>query len=234
MNYLLPFLFLFSSLSAVTITIDKVGGYWDNVSGSPVNLTGEGSNQINWGKSTGSGQSGYRFDASSPTLYPVNIGTTFTLGNFTHINQPITGGSITGARLNTTLDLTIDGVALKNLHFAYDFLHTETPNIKGSCPAGSSSVCDDIVKSTDNVLMSDVFNINGVDYTVSILGFDVNGKPLSEFLTKEGKINVATLRAVITKATVGVPDVNLYLSLGAFLLVVSFIAYRRKQAIKQS
>lgn len=216
------------SLSAVTITVNSVTGTWSNVTGSPSSLIGVGTNQINWGNSTGSGQSGYRFDGNAPPLYSVGIDTPFSLGNFTHFNQPITGDSITGATLNTTVNLTIDGTALSNLNFSYNFLHNETPNVAGTCAAGSVSVCDDIVQATNNVLVSDVFNINGVDYTLSILGFSLNGNFFTDFMTKEGKTNIASLQGVITRATVGVPDLSTYLTLATFLAIGVGVAYRRK------
>lgn len=215
---------------ATNIKINSVSGIWTNVTGNPYNLNGNNTKQISWGKSTGNGQSSYKFQGKAPPIFSVDINTPFKVGTFTHYNKPIQNNSITGATLDTTFSLTIDGVTLNNLHFSYNFLHNETPNSK-PCQAGSASVCDDIVKITNNVAQSNTFKINGVDYTISFTGFKINGQTFSEFFTKENYTNTASLVAVITKAVVGVPEPETYLTLGSFILagaVLAALSKRRK------
>lgn len=214
------FAFLFISPTSganAAITIDSVSGVWGPVTGGGGTLNGVGTNEIRWGNSTGFGQSGYRFDGAAPPIFAVDIDVPFTLGEFTHFNNPITGGSISEAQLNTTVDLTIDGNVFSGLSFVYNFLHDETPN-SSPCQAGSVSVCDDIVDAQNNSAISDIFNIDGVDYTLEVTGFQVDGMQFDQFMTQEKKTNVADLRGVITKANVEVPEPSTYLMLGGFLM----------------
>jgi len=226
----LALVFVPASLPAV-ITIDSVTGTWNNVQGNPSLLNGVGTNEIRWGIPTEFDQSGYRFDGNAPPFFPVNVDVPFTLGQFTHFNEPIFGDSITGTDLNAVVDLTIDGVQLQGLQFNYSFLHDETPNIPGSCAAGSVSVCDDIVEIVNNFPISDVFEIDGEEFTIEVLGFEMNGDFFEDFMTEEGETNIADLRAIITKADVEIPEPSTYLMMGTFLgLSMLLLAYRKKTA----
>lgn len=219
MNRFLQIIFMFGiifpSLSYGNVSLESVIGQWTSVTGTD-RASGIGTNEIRWGRPTTGDQSGYRFDGFAPPAFSVDIGEVFSLGNFTHFNEPIRRFSITGARLETTIDLNIDGTPINDLNFVYDFLHNETTN-SAPCLPGSVSVCDDLVQIVNNEPLSDSFRINGIDYTVRILGFEVNNQLFEEFLTEEDKTNVATLKAVITAREVPVPEPGTYLLLTLFL-----------------
>lgn len=207
------------------ITVNSVSGIWQNVIGGQ-NVTGVGTNQIRWGDTTPSDNSGYGFVGVAPPSQVVAIDTAFNLGTFTHYNFPIPSGSaISGATLKTSVNLNIDGIAVNGLTFSYNFLHDETPNVAGQCPAGSASVCDDIVKVENNIAQSSVFSINGVDYTLKVTGFDISGGG-NTFLTQENQSNSANLQGVITRA-VGVPEPATYALLATCLLGCYLV--RRRQ-----
>lgn len=219
--------FIFPGASFAAISVDSVIGKWTSVNGTNT-ASGVGTNEIRWGIPANEDQSGYRFDGFAPPAFNVNIGEIFSLGDFTHFNEPIRRYSITGARLETTLDLTIDGQVLNDLSFVYDFLHNETTN-EAPCLPGSASVCDDLVQIVNNEPLSDSFNINGVDYTVKILGFEINDTLFEQFLTQEGKTNIATLKAIVTAREIPVPEPATYLLLSIFLIGVCLRSYSARK-----
>lgn len=210
--------------SAVDIT--NISGNWTSVTGGE-NLQGLNTNQINWGGSDQSlhEKSGYRFNPA-PNLFNIDPDTNFILGTFTHINKPITSGtSITQAVLAVTL--TIPNV-VENLSLSYIFNHNETPNTFGQCPAGSASVCDDIVTAASNPVVTQMFTINGNEYTLTIRGFEVNGSTFAKFMTKEDANNSAYLVAQISAPVqTPVPEPGTYLLLGTTLGFVLLLKHRR-------
>lgn len=219
--------FLIMTTAFAAISVEGVQGKWKNVQGGTF-VQETGTKQIYWGgqNQTKSQKSSYRFDKPVPTIFPVAIGQPFILGTFTHFNHVIPIGSgIQSADLKVKISFNIDGTLLKNLPFTFTFNHNETPNIAGKCPAGSLSVCDDIVSFTNNHSQSTVITINGQQYTIDITGFMVNGNLVQQFLTQENKTNIAQLQAVIT--TVGVPEPSTYLMLGSTLAIALF-AMRKK------
>lgn len=226
------FFFSISVQAATPITINSVTGNWVSVTGGQ-NLTGLNTSQINWGWGAGTGlqNSGYRFTGDAPPVYGVTTGSTFNLCTFTHINYPVPlGTSITGARLAITASITIGTTTLNNINLTYDFKHTETPNVR-PCQAGSISVCDDIVAIVNNTPLSDVFTVDGVQYTLTVLGFQVGNTQFSQFYTQENKTNNAVLKAMITAVNVPVPEPGTYMLLLSFLLL-AFAIKRRSHALQ--
>ncbi len=217
---------------AATIQVNSVTGAWQNVQGG-AGVVFPVPNEVRWGTVTPtSAKSGYRFDGDAPPLFPVTIDVPFSLGLMTNYNQPIPSGSgIDSADLKTTVNMTIDGNPINNLHFTYTFLHDETPNIPGSCPVGSSSVCDDIEKLLNNTAQSDTFNIGGVDYTIKVIGFQIGNQQASQWLTPEGGTNNAHLLGIVTKS-IRVPEPATYLLLGSTILVAMVAMRRKKCAVK--
>ena len=73
-----------------------------------------------------SGKSGYRFDGNAP-FSGLAADAIFTLGTFTHFNNPLFAGtSITGARL--TVDIMADffnglTTVTRNVQSVFDFAH---------------------------------------------------------------------------------------------------------------
>lgn len=190
-----------STISDIVIT--SVTGEWTSVTGG-TNVSGLNSNAISWGTTTPSGgpQSGYTFvGVAPPATAPFSSDTVFTLGDFTHDNFPINAGtSITGATLDVTTDFTIGGVA-GSLTSQIIFDHFETPNDASPCPGGDGIPCGDIVTPTLNVGASDSLTIDGVDYFVSVTGFNMG----ASFLTAENASNTATLLGTFTADVAAIP-----------------------------
>lgn len=207
---------------AQAVDITSISGKWTSTTGGQ-NVTGVNTNQIKWGGDDQSSieKSGYNFVAS-PNLFNIDPNTPFVLGTFTHINNVIPSGtSITKAVL--AVSLTIPNV-IQNLNLSYVFNHNETPNVAGQCPAGSTSVCDDIVTAVSNPVVTQTFTLNGKEYTLTISGFQVNGNTFTNFLTREGADNSALLIAQISAP---VPEPSTYLLLGSTLGMLMFLKHRR-------
>lgn len=219
---------------AVSLDIDSVTGAWSDVTGTPFNLQGVGTTAIHWGDPVSSGgpQSGYIFSGVAPppvTGIPAN--SPFNLGTFTHDNQTIQpGGSITGARLTITISGTAhDGGDDPFTKVAvFDFTHDETPNVSGSCPPLSVSVCDDIVTIATNVGGSQLLTVDGVDYIFAFSGFLIGGNPFTQFLTQEGQPNIATIEGIlIQQSLVPLPAALPLFATG--LGALGLLGWRRKR-----
>ena len=189
-----------------TVTIDSVTGTFDAVTGNPTFLTGLGTNTIFWGTLDPGEtlQSGYKFAGVSNLTF--NLGDTFDLGTFTHINEPIdTGTSITGATLDVTIKFQINGGAQQTLTSQFLFAHDETPNNCTPLPG----CANDIVTALTNVGASTTLNVGGNNLLFSFTGFEVGTGPqqqlLTQFSSPEGQSNDAFLFGTFQTAAVPGP-----------------------------
>jgi hypothetical protein len=186
----------FTNLTAAWI--DPVGG--DIVSNnSPTSSTVTAT--INWGDS--GGVSGYDFTfLADPVPNPAaTADNPFNFGTFVHRNQPITAGTaITSVTLRLSGDIFIDSNFVENTTYDFLFTHDETPNTPGPCPYGDGTPCGDGV-TVSALSTNDTFTLNGVEYTLSILGFIPEGgsTPSTFFFSDEELDNSATLQAVFTE-----------------------------------
>ncbi len=197
---------------AASIRFDSLQAMWANPTGGSYVTMSSGYGDpvdIRWGKPWGrsGGKSGYTFDAVDTPFTRVQDAV-FALGEFTHINKVIWGGtSISSVELFLKADITAipdagPEVSLGTSIFRFLVKHTETPN-NGNCPAGSVSNCDDIVSITA-LDSSDTVSIGGVDYTLSILGFAESvadasaGNFDSQFLSPEHGSNTRILAGKFT------------------------------------
>jgi len=199
--------------------------------GSPDTLTGIGTNEIRWGIPADGAKSGYRFDGLTvPTSFAdldALLAAQFEVGDFTHINFPITGGSITQATLQMTMTIQDTGVGggSQILNFSFNFTHNETDNLTdqagtGSCPAtGTTPIpaagCPDVV-GLQTVFSQEIVNIGGQELVLEVIGFVPEGQtdPTGSFVTSESANNVASLlvrlRAPIPEpATLGILGLGL-------------------------
>ena len=134
-----------SPAAAVPFSITDVDGAFLNavpavaIGGNPNNVTAR------WGDpATLGGQSGYNFDAVVPPqldgAVPPSPTAWFHLANFTHLNKPIFGTTLSSIGLNVTLDFAIGAVSFPDRTFLYTLTHNETPNAF-PCPAFQQSPC---------------------------------------------------------------------------------------------
>src|SRR5580765_9095320 len=204
-----------ASASAAQITFVSVAGNWhdptDNVPGNqqgdPVITNGVPTSSISWGVTSGS-QSGYDFSRSIPGAQTLPPAPTpfFPLGTFTHRNFPVSDPSLTSVQLDVVLVLNVDGVQTGPLKFTFTFNHEETPNNQMPCPYPTpvGEGCTDRVTFVSSPSPT-TFNVGGVDYTLS-MSFVVNGNPVSEFITREGLINTASLVGQFTLPPSAIPE----------------------------
>lgn len=218
---LILLLLLFSSsLYAVPITVVSVGADWSDVQGGAgtVNVIGSdpipGDEEIRWGTPTDAGQSGYRVDAAA-VPFTVETGDVFSLGLFTHTNQPIVfDTSITGAQLDIYTDFMIGTTPFSEGAFSFAFTHNETSNGCEPLP-----VCASDIVSFTGLETSDTFFIDGIEYTLDLVGFSVNGMVFDELSTLERSINTAELLA--TFRAVPAPPAILLMALGLMGIALS-------------
>ncbi|MBT1450553.1 PEP-CTERM sorting domain-containing protein [Glaciecola sp. XM2] len=209
--------------SAALVEFKNISGVW--VDDEPdAAVTGEGTSQIRWGNSTT--QSGYDFVAGADTsvTVPPSPSAAFALGDFTHLNFPVSPPSLESVTLSVTLDILIDGIAAGASTFLYNFTHFETPNNGNPCAAGGAQPCPDLVSFSVSDA-SDSFLIGGVNYTVNILGFSTDGGTTitDSFLTLENQSNTATLFANVTTSNVSEPSL-----LALIGIVLAGVGFRKR------
>ncbi|QUJ68894.1 THxN family PEP-CTERM protein [Photobacterium sp. GJ3] len=211
----------------VTVQFGNFTGSWINASatagaGQPV-ATGNGTSnpQLRWGTppSANDPQSGYDFQSmpAMATSFDTDAGssTDFSLGMFTHLNNPIfiSDGfsSLQSVDLQLSTTVSIDGSSPIDVDFVFSFTHFETPNPADPCangmPNGSGvniNGCADIITVT-TAQFSDVIVIDNIAYTINIQGFLANGMYAESFQTIEQNTNFATIIANISATDISVP-----------------------------
>lgn len=216
------------------LTINSVTGVWSDVTGNPTNFDNFG-DEIRWGTpATNAGRSRYIFaGATPPAIGPLAPnGPTFDLGTFRHVNRPIFGNSITGAKLTVTFDVNYNdgnpGGLDTQLESVFEFTHFETPNNGNPCAAGGSQPCPDLVTAVINTALSDSIQIGDAKFFLTITGFKIGDDVLSQFLTLEDKDNLAVLQGRWTSEVAPIP-----LPMGAWFALTGLagaVALRRRKA----
>jgi hypothetical protein len=223
---------------ADTVTISSIVDGWSNpvCSTSPAsncslvitNQNNPGTDSIRWGTPAGgTGQSGYDWNSQN---VPVNVttGTTFSLGTFSHINEPISSGT---AITSVDLDFQLGNFqSPSTLGATFLFTHDETPNDPAQCP-NDPNPCPDIV-TISNAFFNTPFTYNGNNYFFTLLGFSTNGGSTisSQFVTQENAINNADLYAVITTDRLStVPEPASLTLFATGLAMTGFVGWRKRK-----
>ncbi len=203
---------------ATVVTFDNILASWITIAPAAITATGNGTNNpsMRWGVSTGLGQSGYDFLSAAPLPFDVTLppspSANFELGDFTHLNQPISGTTLDSVTLQIDASISVDSNPIGVTTFFFDFTHNETPNGANPCANGlpnNSGVningCADIVTIGFNSL-SESFAFGADLFTLNIVGFDDGSGLVSSFQTMEQANNTAAIIANLTFETRQVPE----------------------------
>jgi len=240
-----------SSALADYLQLENLSASWGpTVGGTSVNYDGNGTDNpfIAWGDPVITGDSvdhggiigfGSGYELSIP-LDPVPDpavapdGASFDFGTFTHFNNPIAAGTaITSTQLQLIADVTLADdtsgtnkqTIVDNAVFNFSFEHNETPNA-GPCEVGDPP-CADIVTVT---LLNDTDSVvvDGVEYTLTFLGFRQDGVLNEQFISPEGGFSPGVIEAQFTATAIPAPATVLLLGTG--LLGLSAVQRRKKAA----
>jgi hypothetical protein len=217
-------------VSATTVNISSVSGVWSDVNPNGA-ASGLGTASIQWGISTGDGRSGYNFISHVPPPVVLGIGQGFDLATFQHVNQPVTGTTITQATLDVTINFTTDLAGYGGLQVAHSqfiFNHNETPNACNPQPG----CANDIVTAFLNPGNTTHFFANNHDYVFGITGFQVGNNAFASFSSAEGHTNSAELNAMFNDAGVfasAVPELSTWGMMLLGFAGVGTLAYRKRR-----
>jgi hypothetical protein len=225
-----------TAAQADTITVNSTTPTWTYVGGTSTNLftSGTGNSEIwgvQWGQSTGSGQSGLGFNPAQPPSYTATSGTLFDLGTLYHYNNPITGN--TPSSITLTLATSVQNAQPASQGFAFGFTVDETPN-SPPCqyqtnPPGPA--CADKI-TFSNLDTTNAFTLGGKQYTMEIIGFSNDGGQTltSSFISNEGGTNSAHLYAEFVAPHSAVPEPMSLALLGSGFAAVGMLKRKRKLA----
>lgn len=230
---------LYASIASA-LTLNSSSGTWDNVvlqNGIIVGTDGvpapsyrveflTGGSEVRWGRPvTPAGKSGLKFTGVGFSSF--DVGEIFKIGTLEHFNNAISSAA-TAAELNITLNFS-DPAISQVFNFAFGI--NETTNNATPCPAGDTAPCDDII-TFPNAFPSSTFSIDGMDFTLELLGFSdsPDGTPINQFISQEFDQGTGTnstmLFGRITKKSVPEPATML----GVSMLGIYFVSRRGHKA----
>jgi len=195
-------------------TISSTSGIWTKVEGTS-NYSGVNTSEIRWG--TGNPRSGLKFNKAGTQTFDADQ--KFLIGDLTHMNWPVSGGTADSATLKVTLNFSQPPLS-PNPTFSYKFNIKETSNNYynyWNCPGSaigeqlSETPCDDVI-TFPSAYGQEVFTIGDMKYTLKIDGFQSQyptGDPVSKFITEEKKNNVAYLVGHLSSVLVEKPAISI-------------------------
>jgi hypothetical protein len=211
------------------VSITSLNASWLNIDPVSIVAVGNGTTTatMSWGSGTGSGHSGYGFTTATTPIdnfLPPSPSGAFDLGTWTHFNNPITGTTLSTARLQLAATIFVDGVSQCIKNFLFDFSHNETPN-GGTCEATTPGVnvngCADIVTIAYS-LDSDTFAVGDDVYTLNILAGS------TYFETMEAADNAFVVEGELTLRSSVVPEPSALMLMGLGLGMLSFVSSKRR------
>ena len=203
------------SAQAVSIDVTQIIGAWTNVIiGSPNSLSGLGTHEIHWGLPIdGNDESAFSF--AGVTSSGGQVESAFSLGQFTYLNNLVTGEAPESANLHFAAEFDVDGTTVASNSLAVQFdLH----QIPGNC--GRPNCSRDLVKlkNTDHIA---TFVVGDMTYSLSILGFGTSNGLKTVLQTFDGSSSSAELVGVITATEVAEPGTLVLVLMGLMMLTIN-------------
>ena len=180
------------------LDVQNIVAQWTNIQPGGVVSTFDrdadgATDELRWGNTGNtSTDSGYGFvDAPAANLDDLATNDTFSLGTFTHFNNPVSGTPLSSTTLSVHFTAIVNGVTVNNVGpVLVNFTHTETPNDGDNNPNDGTNSRDIISISTTTTTV----NIAGQNYSLDVLGFvDGLGNIVSTVRTNEGESNAFQL-----------------------------------------
>jgi hypothetical protein len=228
--------------SAATIDVLGISAQWQNRNPTfGVTIDNSGSTKTaRWGwPSSGGEQSAYEFTPRSGAFTvhtDVNNGM-FLIGDFTHVNEPISFFFLNSIDLR--VDLNIRNSTPSTYSSVFRILHEETTNTAVPCPASDGGSvpgqpCPDFVKM-NGMGSSNTFTVGGQPYALKFIAFSSNSGAsfYNVFRSPENASNMVKLYAQMSWVggpITPMPEPSSLLMMGASGIVLVWLARRRRSA----
>jgi hypothetical protein len=206
------------SAQALSINMSLIQTAWQNVViGNPNTLTGVGTNEIKWNMPVDDGDhSGFRFENTSSVSTPAN--TSFSLGEFTYFNYPAMGENMESADLTFSATIIIDATLVTMNAMSVPFsLHP----VSGNCENPNCTRDQIKLKGSPSI---GTFNVGGMEYSLDIMGFLIDGKVKNVFHVFDNDQSTASLIAEFRATAIPEPG-----TFGLFIAGITAMVWSRRR-----